>query len=590
MDVFFGWGLKFGKGKSPSVAMNADQDMVMVHVPSGHELAYRQGVVQRATVAWSPDQRYGDGREPSVGMSRTHALGVHRGVDDDRLFYELFQRGSGNLILIDDGRYDDGLRPCVAINDQGSILQVHKSGTQDRLWYRTGRISNGKVVWNKKDDFADGANQSISLNNLGQAIVVYSRGGGVYYRLVVTDGDDIQIHEEHKAASEGTHASVAFDDAGRFVLCYSVGGSLQQRFGRLSGSSVTWGGSVAYDTGDRVTVAAANALAVQVHTSEQDDNDFFTTSLILDRSHWMTERSGQLGTLPLRELVLPGSHDAGTYPDTISLFGKTQDKNIFQQLTYGARWFDLRIKHFGFPYSDLYAFHGFEPLPGAKLTEMLDDIRDFKQQSGGKELIILKFSHFPDDFTLENWNQMVKQIEERIGPWLYRGPLPEGKRLADLTLNEYNGAVLVVVDKSWAKDHPHPGFWIYRNWDSGDAASGHLRVFDHYSKTADYDKMRDQQIRHFLDYDGFCTDQAKSPCDLFLLSWTLTPFETGLEGVASVRDLAHTPNQHLGDEVAKLPAVNAQGRIINVAFVDFLQYARVSDVAIAEKNTGGAFG
>ncbi len=294
----------------------------------------------------------------------------------------------------------------------------------------------------------------------------------------------------------------------------------------------------------------------------------------------MSDRKLQIGNLPMSQLVLPGSHDAGMYPSTVTTVSRTQNKDIQQQLTYGARWFDLRIAYWQL-YFDYYAYHGSEPMPGGKLTDMLKDIKSFKENKGPGELIILKLSHFPSDFDLDDWNAIVKDIDDRIGQWLYRGPLPSGKkRLAEVTLNEFGGAVLVVVDKNWAIDHPHPGFWAYRNWDSDDAAAGHLTVFDKYSNSDQYSKMRDEQIQHFFDFTGVCTDKT-TPCDLFLLSWTLTP-----QGVQSVLDLAHTPNQHLGDEVGKLPITNEHDRIINIVYTDYLQYARSSDVAITEKYIG----
>jgi hypothetical protein len=168
---------------------------------------------------------------------------------------------------------------------------------------------------------------------------------------------------------------------------------------------------------------------------------------------------------------------------------------------------------------------------------------------------------------------------------LYRGPLPPDKRLADLTLNDYKGRVLVVVDGRWAKEFPEPGFWIYRDATKDNAGEGDLRVFDEYSKETDYEKMRDEQIEHFEEYTGLCT-KTDDECDLFVLSWTLTP-DAGSKDVGS---LSRTPNQHLADEVAKMPVENAYGKIINVAFVDYVQNARPSDVAIAQKDTGGPVG
>jgi hypothetical protein len=382
----------------------------------------------------------------------------------------------------------------------------------------------------------------------------------------------IELHAEHRMEATTGRPSVAVTDDNHFVLCHPVGGSLIQRFGVIDGSTVSWGSPVEYDQGSHVAVAAQNGLAVQLHGHA--GQEFFTTSLITDRSRWMSQRIDQLGPLPLRDLVLPGSHDAGMYGNA-GPAGETQDKNVHQQLTYGLRWFDFRVMHALF---DIYIHHGKEPLNawGEKLTVVLDDIKSFLH-NGSNELVILKFSHF-QDFNTDVWKQMVKEIDDRLGHWMYKGPLPSGKRLADLTLNEYRAAqrcVLVVVDGKWAKDHPHDGFWVYRDASSHDAVDGQLRVYDKYTKhPKDYEKMRDEQIQHFRTYDGKCEDG--SDCDLFLLSWTMNVN-------TDVKDAARKPNQHLGNEVAQLPVKNDFGKIINILFVDYVQYARPSDVAIMQK-------
>lgn len=591
MDVFFGYGLKFGAGSWRSVAMNRNQDMVMAHIPSGHTLAYRQGTVQRASVAWTPDETYGDGREPSIAVNGTSAVEVHRGASNDNLYYGIGPLTDGRILWLGDGNYDTGLTPSVAINDANTVFEVHESEKDSgRLWYNLGLINGNKIDWNKNKDFADGTDPSVSINNAGQAIVAYTRNNIVYYRLATTDGKSVTFQAEHNVADSAGEPSVAVTDEGWFILCFNASGKLMQRAGMIDGTTVSWGGAVEFDKGRQPSVAAQNGLAVQVHASESNNDEFFSTSIITDRSRWMSDRV-ELGPLPLRELILPGSHDAGMYGagvDTIPFFGKAQDKSIFQQLTYGIRWFDLRVTELFFPYDNLYIHHG-EAI-GPLLTEVLDDVKSFMSK-GNPELVILKFSHFGStvggDFTADQYKEMVKQINDRLGEWLYRDPLPPGKRLADLTLDDYARRVLVVVDNDWAIDHPHAGFWVYRDAKAGNPVPGDLRVYDKYSDTNDYDKMKSQQIDHFFEYSGTCDDEAKTPCDLFLLSWTLTP---DMGKGETVEGVAHTPDQHLADEVAKLPVTNPSGKTINIAYVDYAQYARPSDVAIAQRNFGGANG
>ncbi|MCU1246640.1 MAG: hypothetical protein JWN02_2550, partial [Acidobacteria bacterium] len=107
------------------------------------------------------------------------------------------------------------------------------------------------------------------------------------------------------------------------------------------------------------------------------------------------------------------------------------------------------------------------------------------------------------------------------------------------------------------------------------------RIFDHYTGTQDFNKMKNDQLDKFAKYAGKCTDTAKSDCDLFLFSWTLTPTEPpSTEVPLSVISLANQANPFLGQTVATTPIPNAQGQIMNLLYVDFAEAARVCDVAL----------
>ena len=61
----------------------------------------------------------------------------------------------------------------------------------------------------------------------------------------------------------------------------------------------------------------------------------------------MHDLGGQLWSRKLSDIVIPGSHDTGTYAlpdDPISLIGKAQSEDITSQLNDGIRDFDIRVK------------------------------------------------------------------------------------------------------------------------------------------------------------------------------------------------------------------------------------------------------
>ncbi|PRD34925.1 UNVERIFIED_CONTAM: PI-PLC X domain-containing protein 1 [Trichonephila clavipes] len=66
---------------------------------------------------------------------------------------------------------------------------------------------------------------------------------------------------------------------------------------------------------------------------------------------WMEHTSKQISSLRLHEIMIPGSHDSGsfsrkkkTYPFT--RYKYAQELSIFNQLVYGLRYFDLRIGYY----------------------------------------------------------------------------------------------------------------------------------------------------------------------------------------------------------------------------------------------------
>ncbi len=190
-----------------------------------------------------------------------------------------------------------------------------------------------------------------------------------------------------------------------------------------------------------------------------------------------------------------------------------------------------------------------------------------------------------DDTT---YPKLTSQISDAIGSWMIKSK-PSGARLAEGTLNDYvsqGTAYMVVVDGDYPIDQPAAGFWIYRDADWGegaqpdgyDPAVGDLRVFDVYSNKISYDKMVADQKAKFAEYDGYCAQAPGVSCDLYLMSWTLTP-------PTDVWDVSKTANRNLGHEILTIADPNGYGQIINMVYVDFVEYARVTDVVLFQNGT-----
>lgn len=100
-------------------------------------------------------------------------------------------------------------------------------------------------------------------------------------------------------------------------------------------------------------------------------------------SYWM---SNIRGDALLKDVVIPGSHDAGA--TDMMWMARTQDRDIADQLACGTRYFDLRV---GIKKGELRIFHG--PIYSLKFNDVMTQVRDFLD-ANPSETIILDFQQF----------------------------------------------------------------------------------------------------------------------------------------------------------------------------------------------------
>jgi hypothetical protein len=203
------------------------------------------------------------------------------------------------------------------------------------------------------------------------------------------------------------------------------------------------------------------------------------------------------------------------------------------------------------------------------------------------ELVILKFSHW-DGFRIQNnWDDFTEVVRGSLDGLLYDGTMRKRGRLADTKLGTFIGSGKPCLALC---DAPYPGatgmvpdnLWTYRNWDAPDAAAADLTVFDVWSQTDDFTTMWHGQapdpsfaelpvgqLLKFDQFNGRCRD-GTTVCDLFLWSWTLSV--TGHTGPTD------TPDACLGRYLATIGPNG--GRIINLLYCDYVEYARGSDIAL----------
>ena len=276
--------------------------------------------------------------------------------------------------------------------------------------------------------------------------------------------------------------------------------------------------------------------------------------------------------MSLKQIVIPGSHDAGMYHDSAGN-SIAQNQTIYQQLMGGVRYFDLRVKTSG---SGFKIDHG--GASGPSLSDIVGHIQTFMSRSNCKEVAILKFRlGFDDDDTYQRFLEVL----DPLSSWYYTAALPANTRLAQLALStlvsDGKGKLLVVCNFSPQNANP-PGIYKYADGSlacpqesrKANPTSGDLRVFDCYSNEDDCATMAQDQLQKFQAYNGYCTGSYSGVvCDLYLLSWTLTPtWPWSIWGVAQEANFA------LGGAISGF-GPNSNGQMVNIIYLD---YYEISDV------------
>ncbi|CZR59557.1 uncharacterized protein PAC_09451 [Phialocephala subalpina] len=262
---------------------------------------------------------------------------------------------------------------------------------------------------------------------------------------------------------------------------------------------------------------------------------------------WMQKTLSTIGSKELREMSMPMAHNSGMNTITKGYGGckhntACQTVPIYNQLAFGARWFDLRptvVK------GNWYANHmsdagilGWVGARGTSFTDIVNDINRFISETPG-ELIILQISHELDGdagakwipgLPEARWQILYTLLEQLNDLWT-----PADSNLPDdletLKISQFiqpgsNSTILVrIPDHAPLPNSSHPAF-IHES---------RLPVTGDWISTADPSVLSDTQ---------FTTLQKlrlspKSP--MFRLPWTIAP------KIAHMIDVANPLHSIIGE-------------------------------------------
>lgn len=300
---------------------------------------------------------------------------------------------------------------------------------------------------------------------------------------------------------------------------------------------------------------------------------------------WMQGNLRRLGGRTLRQICIPGSHDAGmselngstafaTHDNTL-----TQTTDILGQLSAGSRYFDIRPvisggQYFTGHYSKISELDGsWQGGNGQSIDAIVSNINAYTASSS--ELVILSLSHdYNTDegntsyrpFTQQEWDGLFQVLSKLHN--LYVAPAGTTdltqRRLSDFIGGGKAAVVVVLRSGSGVSLGKYAGQGFYPATDFPRNGG--------YSDTDDLDRMSSDQLSKMK--------QSKPSLNApyFELSWTLT--QQGLEVVTgpSVRELAKKADQAIYGPV--LPACTGQS-FPNTLFVDAMNAQSLTALAMA---------
>jgi hypothetical protein len=153
---------------------------------------------------------------------------------------------------------------------------------------------------------------------------------------------------------------------------------------------------------------------------------------------WMTrlyDSKPQFRDQKLGHIVIPGTHDSGSFSPHMTSIPRTQDRNLGEQLEDGIRYFDLRIlmtfpaeEWFFLKKNTFYLVHNMTSAIDLELEPQLDAIAKFAA-AHPKEIIILNMNSFAGAGTVLNKETREAIEKRRLGDLISLVDTKLGRRI-----------------------------------------------------------------------------------------------------------------------------------------------------------------
>ncbi|KAG8199710.1 hypothetical protein JTE90_022159 [Oedothorax gibbosus] len=169
---------------------------------------------------------------------------------------------------------------------------------------------------------------------------------------------------------------------------------------------------------------------------KKHDKEILSASCLRIRPFWMSESERYISNLQLGEVMIPGSHDSGSFDfhreiAPVSKYKYAQEEPIFNQLVYGLRYFDLRVGYYKNSADKYYINHNFLRTEHS-VKSVLNQVLKFIKAT--KEIVILDFHNFPIGFKNKLVHfKLIRMITKTFGSYL----IPHNHKYKTATFKDF---------------------------------------------------------------------------------------------------------------------------------------------------------
>ncbi|XP_019895059.2 uncharacterized protein LOC101887881 isoform X1 [Musca domestica] len=191
------------------------------------------------------------------------------------------------------------------------------------------------------------------------------------------------------------------------------------------------------------------------------DGSILATTCLRAFPRWMNEMRSQIGSLRMRDLFIPGSHDSGSYrinfdplhhETLVTKYSLCQDDDVRGQLMHGIRYLDIRVGYHRNTPELFFINHGITRQ--RPLVEIIDQVKDFVEETN--EIVIFGLKEFPVGFgkNLTIHHKLAEFLKEHFGELVVHPSATWRATLNDIWSRRQN--VILAYDKpEMVQRYPH---------------------------------------------------------------------------------------------------------------------------------------